>query len=126
MRQLPHNEFEAVIAQFLLANGSDIHFNGWPDLLVKHNNRIFAVEAKRGNDFVRPNQKAVHDVFAKAAIRLMVARTSPKTIVDKFKQWVREQAAVPVNPLETFVRAMESPQPIEGPNGEIRTDRQEI
>lgn len=58
------------------------------------------------------------------AIRLMVARTSPKTVVDKFKQWVREQAAVPVNPLETFVRAMEScPQSMEHHNDEIRVGR---
>ena len=36
---------------------------GWPDLLVKKDNRLFAVEVKKGSDTLKPNQRNVLDAL---------------------------------------------------------------
>jgi hypothetical protein len=36
---------------------------GWPDLLVRKNSRLFAVEVKKGSDTLKPNQRRVLDAL---------------------------------------------------------------
>jgi hypothetical protein len=64
---------EELTRDALVAGGFTVHDSGWPDLLVSGADGVFAVEVKRGKDFVRPNQEAVHRTLEAAGVPVFVA-----------------------------------------------------
>src|SRR5438034_2090382 len=60
----------------LEASGFTVFRNGWPDMIATDGDAItFAVEVKRGSDFVRPNQEKVHTVLKQAGLPVIVSRS---------------------------------------------------
>jgi len=54
-----------VVAEALNKHGMSVvnQNGGWPDLLIKNGNRLFAVEVKRGADTLKNNQRRVLDAL---------------------------------------------------------------
>jgi hypothetical protein len=97
-------EADKAVANAFRAKGWIVLDRGWPDLLVYQDNRVMAVELKRGQDRLRPEQREMSDVFChKLGVPYYVARDADIEAILRKKGRV----VVPPNTLGTIKSEMD-------------------
>lgn len=72
----PRN-YEAAVRDRLIAEGFEVHRNGWPDFLAVHTDgRVKAVEVKAATDIIPAHQVRIHEALRAAGIEVEVVRVA--------------------------------------------------